>query len=118
MQLAKYLGATVASTASEKSFELLKNLGAEVLIDYKTQDFKDILFDYDVVLNSQDNKTLKKLFNILKPKGKVISISGPPTPAFADEFNQTWYVKFATKLLSSKTRKIVSKQNINYSFFS
>ncbi len=116
IQLAKYLGATVATTASEKSFDLLKNLGAEVLIDYKTQDFEDILMDYDVVLNSQDSKTLEKSFNILKSKGKVISISGPPTPAFADEFNLPWYVKFVMKLLSGKTRRIANKQNVNYSF--
>lgn len=116
IQLAKYLGTTVATTASEKSFDLLKNLGAEVLIDYKTQDFEDILMDYDVVLNSQDSKTLEKSFNILKSKGKIISISGPPTPAFADEFNLPWYVKFVTKLLSGKTRRIANKQNVNYSF--
>ncbi|REC74472.1 NADP-dependent oxidoreductase [Chryseobacterium elymi] len=116
IQLAKYLGATVATTASEKSFELLKSLGAEVLIDYKTQNFEDILMDYDVVLNSQDSKTLEKSFNILKSKGKIISISGPPTPTFADEFNLPWYVKLVTKLLSCKIRKKADKQNINYSF--
>lgn len=116
IQLAKYLGATVATTASEKSFELLKNLGADVLIDYKTQNFEDILTDYDVVLNSQDSKTLEKSFSILKPGGKIISISGPPTPLFANEFNMPWYVKLAAKLLSRKVRRIADKQNSNYSF--
>lgn len=72
--------ATVATTASEKSFALLKTLGADVLIDYKTQDFEDVLKEYDVVLNSQDTKTLEKSIRILKPGGKAISISGPPTP--------------------------------------
>lgn len=52
IQLAKHLGATIATTASEKSFDLLKNMGADVLIDYKTQDFETMLKDYDVVLNS------------------------------------------------------------------
>ncbi len=65
IQLAKHLGATVATTASEKSFEMLKELGADVLIDYKTQDFEIVLKDYDVVLNSQDTKTLEKSLNIL-----------------------------------------------------
>lgn len=116
VQLAKYLGATVATTASEKSFELLKSLGADVLIDYKTQNFEGILTDYDVVLNSQDSKTLEKSFNILKSGGKIISISGPPTPVFADELNLPWYIKFVTKLLSRKVRRIADKQNINYSF--
>lgn len=116
IQLAKYLGATVATTASEKSFDLLKSLGADVLIDYKTQDFEDVLIDYDVVLNSQDTKTLEKSFEVVKSNGKIISISGPPTPVFSDELNLPWYVKFATKFLSGKIRKIAQKQNINYTF--
>lgn len=116
IQLAKYLGATVATTASEKSFEVLKNLGADVLIDYKTQDFEDALIDYDVVLNSQDNKTLEKSFEVIKPGGKIVSISGPPTPIFAEEHRLPWYVKLATRFLSSKIRKRAKKQNVNYSF--
>lgn len=116
VQLAKHLGAAVATTASEKSFEFLKSLGADVLIDYKTQDFEDILNDYDVVLNSQDSKTLEKSFNGVKPGGKVISISGPPTPAFAEEKKLPWYMKLATRFLSSKIRKIAKKRHISYSF--
>jgi len=116
IQLAKYMGATVATTASEKSFEVLKNLGADVLIDYKTQDFEDALIDYDIVLNSQDNKTLEKSFEVIKPGGKIVSISGPPTPIFAEEHRLPWYVKLATRFLSSKIRKRAKKQNVNYSF--
>lgn len=116
IQLAKYMGATVATTASEKSFDVLKNLGADVLIDYKTQDFEDALIDYDVVLNSQDNKTLEKSFEVIKPGGKIVSISGPPTPVFAEEHRLPWYVKLATRFLSSKVRKRAKKQNVNYSF--
>lgn len=116
IQLAKYMGATVATTASEKSFDMLKNLGADVLIDYKTQDFEDALIDYDVVLNSQDNETLEKSFEVIKPGGKIVSISGPPTPIFAEEHRLPWYVKLATRFLSSKVRKRAKKQNVNYSF--
>jgi len=116
IQLAKYMGATVATTASEKNFDVLKNLGADVLIDYKTQDFEDALIDYDIVLNSQDNKTLEKSFEVIKPGGKIVSISGPPTPVFAEEHRLPWYVKLATRFLSSKIRKRAKKQNVNYSF--
>lgn len=116
IQLAKYMGATVATTASEKSFDVLKNLGADVLIDYKTQDFEDALIDYDVVLNSQDNETLEKSFEVIKSGGKIVSISGPPTPVFAEEHRLPWYVKLATRFLSSKIRKRAKKQNVNYSF--
>lgn len=116
IQLAKHLGATVATTASEKSFKLLKSLGADVLIDYKTQDFETMLKNYDVVLNSQDNKTLQKSINILKPNGQVISISGPPTPDFAKEMGLPWYLKIVMSLLSFSIRGKAKKRNIDYSF--
>lgn len=116
IQLAKHLGATVATTASEKSFKLLKSLGADVLIDYKTQDFETMLKDYNVVLNSQDNKTLEKSINILKPNGQVISISGPPTPDFAKEMGLPWYLKILMSLLSFSIRGKAKKRNIDYSF--
>ncbi|MES2140186.1 MAG: NADP-dependent oxidoreductase [Bacteroidota bacterium] len=116
IQLAKHLGATVATTASEKSFALLKSLGADVLIDYKKQDFENVLKDYDVVLNSQDTKTLEKSLRILKPNGKAISISGPPTPDFAKKVGAPWFVKMILSLISSGIRKKAAKLGVEYSF--
>jgi NADPH:quinone reductase-like Zn-dependent oxidoreductase len=116
IQLAKHLGAVVATTASTKSFELLKNLGADILIDYKTNDFEHILKDYDVVVNSQDQKTLEKSLNILKPNGKVISISGPPTPEFAKEIGLLWYLRIIMALLSFGVRNKAKKKHVNFSF--
>jgi NADPH:quinone reductase-like Zn-dependent oxidoreductase len=85
IQLAKHVGATVATTTSTANIELVKGLGADVVVDSKTQDFESLLRDYDVVLNSQDKGALFKSLNVLKPGGKLISISGPPDPAFAIE---------------------------------
>lgn len=116
IQLAKHLGATVATTASEKSFEFLKKLGADVLIDYKTQDFENLLKDYDLVLNSQDTKTLEKSLNILKTGGRAISISGPPTADLAVETGAPWYVKIILNLISKGIRKKAKKQNVAYEF--
>jgi NADPH:quinone reductase-like Zn-dependent oxidoreductase len=116
IQLAKHLGATVATTASEKSFAMLKGLGADILIDYKKEDFESALKDYDIVLNSQDTKTLEKSLRILRPGGKVISISGPPTPAFADAIGASWIIKTALSLISFGIRKKAKKLAIDYSF--
>jgi NADPH:quinone reductase-like Zn-dependent oxidoreductase len=116
IQLAKHLGATVATTASTKSFGLLKELGADVLIDYKNSNFEKSLSNYDVVLNSQDQKTLEKSVQILKPGGKLISISGPPTPEFAKEIKAPWFVKMILSLISSGIRKKAKNKNIDYSF--
>lgn len=116
IQLAKHLGATVATTASEKSFEMLKSLGADVLVDYKKEDFEKILGDYDLVLNSQDGETLEKSLHVLKPGGKIISISGPPTKDFAEEANLPWYVKFITGILSKGIRRKAKRLKVDYSF--
>ena len=85
IQLAKHLGATVATTAGAASTDLVKSLGADIVIDYRKDDFEKVLSGYDVVLNSQDAKTLEKSLRVLKPGGKLISISGPPDPEFARE---------------------------------
>jgi NADPH:quinone reductase-like Zn-dependent oxidoreductase len=116
IQLAKYLGAIVATTASVKNFDLLRKLGADTLINYKTEDFETVLKGYDVVLNSQDAKTLEKSLNILKPGGKAISISGPPTPDFAKKVGAPWFVKIVLSLISSGIRRKAKKLNVDYSF--
>lgn len=116
IQLAKHLGATVATTTSAANFELVKSLGADVVIDYKTQDFETILKDYDLVLNSQDEKTLEKSLRILKPGGKVISISGPPDVPFAKEIGLSWLMRTVISFLSRKVRKQAKQLNVDYSF--
>ncbi len=116
IQLAKHLGATVATTTSTGNVALVKSLGADIVIDYKTEDFEKILSGYDVVLNSQDARTLEKSLNVLKPGGKLISISGPPDPDFADEIKAPWLVKQVMRVLSFGTRRKAKRRNISYSF--
>jgi len=116
IQLAKHLGATVATTASAANFDMLKGLGADVLIDYKTEDFETRLHDYDVVLHSQDAKTLDKSLRVLKPGGTLISISGPPDPAFTEEIGARWFVKPIMGVLSFGARRKAKRLNVTYSF--
>ncbi|WP_113654634.1 NADP-dependent oxidoreductase [Pedobacter namyangjuensis] len=116
IQLAKYLGATVATTASAHNFELVKRLGADVMIDYRKDDFETVLKYYDVVLNSQDDKTLFKSLNILKPNTKLISISGPPDVDFAREIGLPWLMRIIIYFLSRKVSRRATKLGIDYSF--
>src|SRR6266516_120867 len=116
IQLAKHLGAAVATTTSAHNIALAKSLGADVVIDYKKEDFETILKDYDVVLNSQDTKTLEKSLRILKPNGKVISISGPPDLEFAKEMGSPWFVKLIMTILSSGIKKKAKRLGVNFSF--
>ena len=116
IQLAKHLGATVATTTSAGNIELVKSLGADVVIDYRKDDFERILHGYDLVLNSQDGKTLEKSLRVLKPGGKLISISGPPDPDFAEEIGAPWFVKLIMRFLSSGVRKKAKRLNVRFSF--
>jgi alcohol dehydrogenase len=116
IQLAKHLGATVATTTSAVNIDLVKSLGADIVIDYKKDDFETILKGYDMVLNSQDIKTLEKSLPVLKPGGKVISISGPPDPHFGRQINANWFLKIALKFLSAGIRKKAKRLGVNFSF--
>lgn len=116
IQLAKHLGAIVATTTSTNNVEWVKALGADVVIDYKKQDFATELHDYDVVLNSLGNDELKKSLQILKPGGHLISISGPPTPAFAVERGLAWPLQQVLRLLSHAIRKKAKQRGVTYSF--
>jgi alcohol dehydrogenase len=116
IQLAKHLGATVATTTSSSNIDLVKSLGADVVIDYKKDDFEKILHDYDVVLNSQDKATLEKSLRILKPGGKLISISGPPDAEFAKEVNMPWFLTLLMTLLSFGVRKKAKRLGVSFSF--
>ena len=80
IQLAKHLGATRRHHASAANADFVRELGADIVIDYRTQDFEQILSGYDLVLDSLGGENLEKSLRVLKPGGKAIGIAGPPGP--------------------------------------
>jgi NADPH:quinone reductase-like Zn-dependent oxidoreductase len=116
IQLAKHIGATVATTTSSENVDLVKSLGADVVVDYKKQNFAKVLKDYDVVLNSLDKHTLERSLEVLKPGGKLISISGPPDVAFAKENGLNWALQKVMGLLSLGIRSKAKRRDIEYAF--
>ena len=116
IQLAKHLGAHVATTTSTANIALVKELGADVVVDYKKEDFEKVLRDYDVVLNGLGKDTLEKSLAVLKPGGKLISISGPPDPDFAREEGLNWMLRRVISLLSFGIRRKTKSRQIGYSF--
>lgn len=116
IQLARHLGATVATTTSTANVELVRKLGADVVIDYKTLDFEKVLSGYDVVLNSLDGDILQKSLGVLKSGGKLISISGPPDPAFARAQGLNWFLQQVLRLLSFGIRRKARRRRVDYSF--
>src|SRR5881296_4001752 len=116
IQLAKHIGATVATTTSAANVDLVKSLGADVVIDYMKEDFETVLSGYDLVLNSLGKDTLEKSLKVLKPGGKLISISGPPDVAFAKQNGSNWFLQQGMRLLSFGIRKKAKHHGVSYSF--
>lgn len=116
IQLAKHLGAVVATTTSTANVEWVKAFGADVVIDYKQQHFEEELRDYDVVLNSLGTDVLENSLKVLKPGGQLISISGPPTAEFAKAQGLAWPLRQVMRLLSLSIRRKARKQDVRYSF--
>jgi alcohol dehydrogenase len=118
IQLAKHLGATVATTTSTSNVELVRRLGADVVVDYKKEDFETKLSGYDLVLHSQDGKALGKSLRVLRAGGRLVSISGPTDPDFAEDIGAPWFVKLVTRALSFGARRKRSRVSTPDSPFS
>ena len=116
IQLARHLGATVATTTSTANVDLVKCLGADVVVDYTKEDFSKVLSGYDLVLTSLGKDTLEKSLQVLKPGGKLVSISGPPDLAFARENGLNWFLRQVMRLLSRGIRSKARRRGIDYSF--
>jgi NADPH:quinone reductase-like Zn-dependent oxidoreductase len=110
IQLAKQMGATVATTASPRGEALVKRLGADVAIDYQRQRFEDRLSGYDCAFDLVGGDTLARLWRVLKPGGRVVSIAGMPEPMTARKDLQRggvlaalfWFASLATRLRAAR----------------
>ncbi|MBB3724902.1 NADP-dependent oxidoreductase [Nonomuraea dietziae] len=116
IQLARHLGATVATTTSTANVDLVKSLGADIIVDYTKQAFETVLHDYDVVLDPLGGQNLTKSLRVLKPGGKLISIAGPPDAAFAREIGANPIVRLAMSALSFQIRRRARRHRVAYSF--
>lgn len=115
IQLAKHLGAHVATTASAANVDWVRKLGADEVIDYRTADFEQELRDVDVVLDSLGGENLAKSLRVLRPGGLAISIAGPPDPAFAAQLGRP-LLRPVLAVLSRKVRRAARKLGVRYSF--
>jgi NADPH:quinone reductase-like Zn-dependent oxidoreductase len=116
IQLAKHLGAYVATTASQPKHELLKTLGADLLIDYRSQDFTELISDFDLVFDLLGGREQKQSFSTLKPGGLLVSIVGPPDPPFAREWELGWPLRILVSLISAPVRIRAQLKKCNYRF--
>jgi NADPH:quinone reductase-like Zn-dependent oxidoreductase len=117
IQLAKYLGAQVATTTTAETEQLVRDLGADVVIDYKKHDFSQVLSGYDLVLDSLGGENLMKSLTVLKPGGLAIGVAGPPDAGFAKQLRAPKPFEFVLSFLSRKVRWAAKKRGVHYSFF-
>jgi len=116
IQLARHLGASVATTASASNADFVRSLGADTVIDYRAENFEQILDGHDFVLDSLGGKNLEKSLRILKPGGKAVGIAGPPDPAFAREAGVNPLLRLAIGGISWKIRQQAKKRGVTYEF--
>lgn len=116
IQLAKHLGAEVATTASGAKADFVRMLGADHVVDYRSEDFEEVLSGYDVVLDSLGGENLEKSLRILRPGGRAVGISGPPTPEFARAAGLNPLLRLAMAVLSRKVRAQAKRLGVAYTF--
>ncbi|MCR1783773.1 NADP-dependent oxidoreductase [Nocardioides carbamazepini] len=116
IQVARHLGAHVATTARTKDVDKVRALGADEVVDYTQQDFAEVLSGYDVVLDSLGLASLEKSLTVLAHGGLAISVVGPPDPDFASQLGKP-LLKPVMALLSRKLRRRARKIGVRYAFF-
>jgi NADPH:quinone reductase-like Zn-dependent oxidoreductase len=116
IQLARHLGAYVATTAHTRDLDTVRAHGADLVIDYTAQDFTEVVSGYDVVLDSLGPDSLEKSLTVLKPGGLAISVVGPPDPSFARQLGKP-LLRPVMAVLSRKVRRRAKKLGVRYSFF-
>ncbi len=116
IQLAKHLGATVATTTSTGNMELVRSLGADEVVNYKEQAFEQVLHDVDLVLGTTRGDDLERAVGILKPGGRIVSLVGPLDKAFARARRMNAFFTFVFGLMSRRITRLARKKSVSYSF--
>jgi len=116
IQLARHLGAKVFTTVGQRNVELVKRLGADVAIDYRSARFEDVAKDCNVVLDSAGGETLVRCFECVKPGGVVVSIGSTPSAAFARSWGLNPIIVLAISLMSGKATAAARRHNARYEY--
>ncbi len=116
IQLAKHLGAKVGTTTSSGNLAWVSRLGADEVVDYKKQTFENVLSGYDIVLGTLRGDSIEKAVKILKPGGKIVSLTGPLDAAFARDRGLNFFLRFIFALMSRKILRLTRVRGLSYSF--
>ena len=116
IQLAKHLGARVSTTAGARNHALVRSLGADVAIDYRTTRFESVVKDQDVVLDTQGGDTLLRSFEVAKPNGVVVAIGGRPDGKFARAWGLSLPLVWILGFLNRKVDRLARKKRVRFEY--
>jgi NADPH:quinone reductase-like Zn-dependent oxidoreductase len=116
IQLAKHLGAVVTTTAGARNLALVKSLGADVAIDYRTSRFEAVAGNQDVVLDTQGGDTLLRSFEVVKPGGLLITIGGRPDAKFARAWGLSLPLVWILGFLNRKVDRLARKKRVRFEY--
>lgn len=116
VQMAHHVGAYVIATASGKNADFVRSLGADEVIDYRTQRFEEHVSDLDVVFDPIGGPQLKRSISVVKRGGVVVGISTDPTPQLAREQGLNPMLRLLFGAISLSTRRAAKKAGVRYEF--
>jgi alcohol dehydrogenase len=116
IQFARHAGLTVATTVGARNMELARSLGADTVIDYKTQRFEDFVSDYDLVFDTQAGEIQHRSFDVLKRGGALVSIAGKPDGRLVREFGLNPLLAMLLDFLSRKTLRLAKRHGVRYEY--
>ena len=116
IQLAKHLGAQVATTAGARNHALVKSLGADMAIDYRTTRFEEVAKDQDVVLDTQAGDTLLRSFEAVRPGGVVVTIGGRPDGKFARAWGLSLPLVWILGFLNRKVDRLAKEKSVRFEY--
>lgn len=116
IQFARHAGLTVATTVGARNMELARSLGADTVIDYKTQRFEDFVSDYDLVFDTQAGEIQHRSFAVLKRGGALVSIAGKPDGRLVREFGLNPLLGVLLDFLSRKTLRLAKRHGVRYEY--
>jgi NADPH:quinone reductase-like Zn-dependent oxidoreductase len=116
IQLAKQLGAFVATTASARNAELVKRLGADQVIDYKATRFESAIHDCDVVFDTQGGETLERSFSVVRRGGVVVTVGGRPDGKFARAWGLNPLLVALLSLLARRVTRLARAHEARFEY--
>jgi alcohol dehydrogenase len=114
IQFAHQLGARVATTVSARNEALVRGLGADVVVDYRSTQFEKVVRDVDVVLDTQGGDTLMRSFQVIKPGGMIVSVNGVPDGKFGKTYGLNPFLVAALSLMTWKVTRAAKKSRARF----